>query len=135
MANVFTYGSIEKLKSRKLITQLFDSGKTFSIFPLKVFYMQPTEQLDFPVKAGVGTVTRNFKKAVDRNRIKRLLREAYRTEKLPLHQYLTAQGKQVVVFILYIDKSLPERAVIKNKMPLAIEKLVQTLNEKSTANT
>ncbi len=97
--------------------------------------MQPTEQLDFPVKAGVGTVTRNFKKAVDRNRIKRLLREAYRTEKLPLHQYLTAQGKQVVVFILYIDKSLPERAVIKNKMPLAIEKLVQTLNEKSTANT
>jgi ribonuclease P protein component len=72
---------------------------------------------------------------VDRNRIKRLLREAYRTEKLPLHQYLNAESKQVVVFILYIDKSLPEQAAIKSKMQQAIEKLVQALNEKSTANT
>ncbi len=97
--------------------------------------MRPTIEMDFNIKIGVGATTRNFKKAVDRNRIKRLLREAYRTEKIPLHNYLEAEKKQVAFFILYIDKTLPEKNIIKNKMPFVIEKLLKVLNEKNIADT
>jgi ribonuclease P protein component len=135
MAKLFTYSKNEKLKSRKMTNLLFTSGKTFSVFPLKVFYMQPAGEMDFNAKVGVGATTRNFKKAVDRNRIKRLLREAYRTEKLPLQNYLNEEKKQIVFFILYFDKTLPEKNIIKNKMPLVIEKLLKLLNEKNIANT
>lgn len=135
MANQFSYGKEEKLKSVKLTEQLFRQGKSFTLFPLKVFYMPVSEELDFPVKAGVGTSSRNFKKATERNRVKRLLREAYRTEKMGLIDYARANQKQVAIFFLYIDKVLPEYALIKSKMPIAIGKLIKQLNEAVAANT
>ncbi len=135
MPKIFSYGKNEKLKSRKLLEQVFSEGKSFTVFPVKVFYLKPNTPLDFPVKVGVGVSGKHFKKAVDRNRIKRLLREAYRTEKLALHKYLQEQNKHVVVFLLYIDKVLPEYAVIKTKMPLILERIIKQLNEASAANT
>ncbi len=135
MAKIFSYGKAEKLKSRKLLDQLFNEGKTFSIFPLKVFYLQPDAALDFPAKIGVGVSSRNFKKAVDRNRVKRILREAYRTEKKPLHDYLEANGRQVAVFLLYIDKTLPGYEKIKTNMPHVLERLIKKLDETAVANT
>ena len=135
MAKKFSYGKAEKLKSRKLMDQLFREGKTFSIFPLKVFYMQPTAALDFPIKTGVGVSSRNFKKAVHRNRVKRILREAYRTEKNILHDHLNAHQKQLVVFLLYVDKVLPEYETIKATMPVVLQRLVKKLNETAATNT
>lgn len=135
MAKPFSYNKQEKLKSRKLLEQIFREGKTITVFPLKLFYLQPAEKLDFYVKTGVGVSGRNFKKAVQRNHIKRLLREAYRTEKTLLHNFLQQQNTQAVVFILYIDKTLPVFATIKNKMPVALKRLVNALNETVVKNT
>ena len=97
--------------------------------------MPISEPMDFPVKAGVGTSSRNFKKATDRNRVKRLLREAYRAEKTALTDYASANQKQVTIFFLYIDKVLPEYTLIQSKMPLAIGKLIKQLHEVAAANT
>ena len=135
MSKPFSYNKQEKLKSRKLLERLFSKGRSFSIFPLKVFYLVPEEKLDFYIKTGVGVSGRNFKKATQRNHVKRLLREAYRTEKTPLHQFLKEQGKQAVVFILYIDKGEPVFATIKEKMPVALKRLIKELNENSIKNT
>jgi ribonuclease P protein component len=135
MAKIFSYGRNEKLKSRKLMQELFSKGKTFTVYPVKIFYMQPDGELDHPVKVGVGTSTRYFKKAVERNRIKRLLREIYRIEKLPLHKYLNSSGKQVVIFFLYVDKSMPQFSELKTKIHLALHKLIKQLNEASAENT
>ena len=135
MTKIFSYGKNEKLKSRKLIEQIFTGGKSFTVFPVKVFYLKPDASLDFPVKVGVGASGKYFKKAVERNRIKRLLREAYRTEKLLLHQYLEKHNQQIVIFLLYIDKVLPDYATIKTKMPLILERIIKQLNEAGTANT
>ena len=135
MANEFSYGREEKLKGRKLLEALFKEGKSFTIFPLKVFYLVPEKPLDFYVNAGVGASSRNFKKAVDRNRVKRLLREAYRTEKLPLHVFLQQHNLQVAVFILYIDKILPEYKAVKTKMPIVLQRLIKQLHEKAVTNT
>ncbi|MCU0334472.1 MAG: ribonuclease P protein component, partial [Chitinophagaceae bacterium] len=82
-----TLGKAEKLKSRKLIDQLFAQGRSFTAFPVKVVYLAapapptPDHQHLTPVQVGVTASTRHFKHATDRNRIKRLLREAYRLQK------------------------------------------------------
>ena len=87
MTKAFSYNKQEKLKSKKQLDHVFKSGKNFTLFPVKVFFVF-TEEQDNIIKTGVGVSSRFFKKAVHRNRIKRLLREAYRTEKLPLHIFL-----------------------------------------------
>ncbi len=97
--------------------------------------MLPVEPMDFAIKTGVGASSRHFKKAVDRNRIKRLLREAYRTEKNPLYECLNTQQKQITLFFLYIDKFLPEKSTIKSIMPQIIERLVKKINETAASNT
>ena len=135
MSKPFSYNKQEKLKSRKLLEQLFSKGRSFNVFPLKVFYMLPAEKLDFYIKMGVGVSGRNFKKATQRNRVKRLLREAYRTEKTGLHQFLQEQNMQAAAFVLYIDKAEPVFATIKEKMPIALKRLIKELHENSTKNT
>ena len=127
MAATFSYNKKEKLKSRKALEQLFTNGKSFSVFPVKVFYMPMTEALDHPVKVGVGVSARNFKKATDRNRIKRLLRECYRLNKLSLNTMIETQQKQVAVFFLYIGKELPEYILLTEKMQAALKRLEENI--------
>lgn len=135
MSASFSYNKQEKLKSRKLLEQVFAEGKSFSVFPFKVFYISPAIRLDFPIKTGVGVSSKIFKKAVDRNYVKRLIREAYRLNKTPLHNYMHEHKKQLAIFILYVGKELPQLPQLQTKMPLLIDKLINTLHENSVANT
>ncbi len=127
MAATFSYNKFEKLKSRKQIELLFAKGKSIASFPVKVFYLPVEHTPVHPVQVGVGVSARNFKKAVDRNTIKRRMREAYRLHKLPLHEHLVAQQKSVAVFILWIDKQMPTTAALQDLMPAVIEKLIKQL--------
>ena len=124
----FSYNKKEKLKSRKHLQQLFTKGKTFTVFPIKVFFALNETQDNF-IKTSVGVSSRNFKKAVDRNYVKRSLREVYRTEKIVLTEFLKQNNKQINLFLLYVDKVLPEHNLLKQKMKKALEKLQQQLNE------
>ena len=133
MAKEFSYNKKEKLKSKKQLDELFQKGKSFTVFPVKIFYAFADEQ-DNVIKTGVGVSSRHFKKAVHRNRIKRLLREAYRTEKQPLHAYLNNNEKQLVLFLLFIDKELPPYALVKEKIKLCIQRLIHVLNEVDSKN-
>ena len=127
MAGTFSYNKFEKLKSRKQIELLFAQGKSISSFPVKVFYLPVEHTPVHPVQVGVGVFARNFKKAVDRNTIKRRMREAYRLHKLPLHEHLITNQKSVAVFILWIDKQLPTAAALQDLMPGVLEKLIKQL--------
>jgi ribonuclease P protein component len=127
MAGTFSYNKFEKLKSRKQIELLFAKGKSISSFPVKVFYLPVEHTPVHPVQVGVGVSARNFKKAVDRNTIKRRMREAYRLHKLPLHEHLITNQKSVAVFILWIDKQLPTAAALQDLMPGVLEKLIKQL--------
>ena len=127
MSGTFSYNKFEKLKSRKQIELLFAKGKSISAFPVKVFYLPVDHTPVHPAQVGVGVSARNFKKAVDRNTIKRRMREAYRLHKLPLHEHLVAQQKSVAVFILWIDKQMPTTAALQELMPAVIEKLIKQL--------
>jgi ribonuclease P protein component len=127
MAGTFSYNKFEKLKSRKQIELLFAQGKSISSFPVKVFYLPVEHTPVHPVQVGVGVSARNFKKAVDRNTIKRRMREAYRLHKLPLHEHLKNEQISVAVFILWIDKQLPTTEVLQDLMPTVVEKLIKQL--------
>ena len=119
-----SYGKKEKLKSRKELDALFNGGKSFLVFPVKVLYAY-TDATSAAVKTGVGVSSRYFKKATDRNRVKRLLRETYRTEKAPLLEVIQTQSISLNVFLLYVDKSLPEYTNLKKVMNTVIQKLIQ----------
>ena len=125
MAATHSYNKTEKLKSRTMLNELFTKGRSFSVFPLKAFYVVTGE--DKNIKVGVGVSARNFKKAVDRNRIKRMLRECYRLNKLPLHATVETKQKGVSVFFLYLGKELPEYPMLNEKMQAAIKKLTDTI--------
>ncbi|MBX9733169.1 MAG: ribonuclease P protein component [Chitinophagaceae bacterium] len=112
----------ERLKSRESLEQLFASGKSFSVFPIKVFY-QLVEVTTPNIEMAVGVSSRNFKKAVDRNRIKRLLRESYRTQKELIS---IPEGKKINIFFLYLAKELPEFTTLKKQM----QEILQKINER-----
>ncbi|MEO6315468.1 MAG: ribonuclease P protein component [Chitinophagaceae bacterium] len=134
----FTLGKNERLKSRKLIEQLFSTGQRFGLFPYRVFYLlekKEGEEQKNKLQCGVGVSTRNFKKAVDRNRIKRITREAYRLQKVTLDQRMNAHPRSLSVFLIYTGKELPAFAVVKEKMALILQKLITIADENSTADT
>ena len=82
MVKHYGFGKDEKLKSRKSIDELFEKGKSFTVSQVRVSY-KFSKTTDSPtLLAGVTVSKKYFKKAVDRNRIKRLLREAYRLQKI-----------------------------------------------------
>jgi ribonuclease P protein component len=127
MAKQFTLNKAERLKRRKIIEQLFSEGRAVTAFPIRVQYKM-VDQLGVPLQAGFSVSSRNFKRAVDRNRIKRLMREAYRLQKLPLEQALQTKEQQLALFLIYTGKELPVYALVKEKVEVVLKKLLQTVN-------
>lgn len=123
MAKQFTLGKTERLKSRKIIERLFSEGKNFSLPPFRVYYLEGIASAS-PLQFGVGVSSKNFKKAVERNRIKRMTREAWRTQNLPLQ----AREKYLQVFLIYTARKIPEFAEVREKLEKIINKLTQIAN-------
>ena len=124
MSGRFTYNKEEKLKSRKLIEYLFIKGKSISAFPVRVLYIFVEDDASVPLQTGVTTSSRNFKKAIERNRVKRILREAYRLQKLPLQQHLKEQNRSLALFFIYTGKELPVFAEVYERMGIILQKLL-----------
>ena len=124
----FGFGRKEKLKSRKQIDELFLNGKNFSVFPLRVTYQFSTSA-ETGALVGVTAGKRYFKKAVDRNRIKRLIREAYRLQKNDLTETLKSGGQKCFLFFVYTDKTIASFSVVREAMHKCLKRL-----EKISAN-
>ncbi|RKE98780.1 ribonuclease P protein component [Ichthyenterobacterium magnum] len=124
-----TYSKKEKLKSQKLIEQLFSEGKSVSAYPLRMVYLKTTFNDNTKLKTGVSVSKRNFKKAVDRNRIKRLLREAYRLNKASYFNNITTS---YALMILYIGKDGTDFETVDKKTKQLfksfLEKISRDLN-------
>ena len=114
----FSFGKKEKLKSKMLIGQLFSEGRNLSVFPLKLIYLKVNKQ-EVPIKATVTVSKKNFKNAVHRNRIKRLLRESYRLNKGIV--FNNTQENFAFLF-LYLGKEMPAFKDVESKMKLLLEK-------------
>jgi len=122
----FSYNKYDKLKSKKLIKKLFDDGKAISVFPLRLIYLKMEHEGKFLLQTGVSVSKRNFKLAVHRNRIKRMMREVYRLNKNTLYQSL--DEKHLFMFI-YLGKSEIDYNKLNDKMKTLIETFIsKTIN-------
>lgn len=129
-----SYGRKEKLKRRKQIEAVFAGGRSLSVHPLRLVYLAQAQDSGAEVEMGVSASRRNFKKAVDRNRVKRLLREAWRLNKQPLLDHARAKGLRISAFLIYTDKTLPQFAGLQPKMRLLLNKLIEATSEAPATN-
>ena len=99
-----TFKKGEKLCGVKTISDLFSGGKPINLPPLRVIYrVMPEDPSLEPVRVLISVPKRYFRKAVDRNLIKRRIREAYRKNKLPLVSSLPGSGKRIDMAIIWND--------------------------------
>jgi len=136
LPSVFTYQKTDKLKSRKQTQHLFSTGQAINVFPIRLIYtIEPmasnaeSASATSVLQAGVGAPSRTFRKAVQRNRVKRLLREAYRLEKPNFISQAALDNKRVNLFFLYTDAIVLTQVEIQGKLKEALSILVTKLNK------
>jgi ribonuclease P protein component len=114
--NRFTFRKEERLKSEKLIKELFGKGSSFYFFPFKVFVLSHPNQSYSTHQVLLTASKKNFKRAVDRNLLKRRMREAYR-----LNKNLLPQNPKFLIAYIYSAKEILTFAQIQ-------ERLIKTFN-------
>lgn len=154
-----TLSKDQRLKSRKLIGNVFSEGKPVQSFPIRAVCLfsensgQSSQTQDQPgptgfpdpkeipsskafnyLQAGFSVSTRNFKKAVDRNRVKRLMKEVYRKKRPELEAALTSAGKQLTLFFIFTGKELPGYELVEVKMHLVIKRILEQINGNAQKN-
>lgn len=118
----FTFGKQEKLKSRKAIEQLFIEGTSVSSYPMRLVFLKQNHGGEAPVKLGLSVPKKKFNKAVDRNRIKRVLREVYRKNK---HTFVKELDGQYIAMLLYLDSKEWDQEALTKKMQKLAEKFLE----------
>lgn len=118
-----TLGKDERLKSRKKMEVLFQKGNSFLKSPIRVLWMFSDKELLFPAQIMFTVPKKSFKKSTDRNRIKRLMREAYRMNKSQIYEPLSNKGVYVIVAFIYTGNRLPEWKDINDKIILTLQRL------------
>jgi ribonuclease P protein component len=116
-----TLKKAERLKSEKLIKELFKKGSSFYSYPLKLFYL-PAEAPQTP-QVLFTVPKRKFKKAVDRNKIRRRMREAYR-----LNKDLIPADRAFYLAFVYIADKQEDYQLVESKLKKIILRLVDTGN-------
>jgi ribonuclease P protein component len=125
-SNVPAFKTYERLKSRKLIALLFSEGKSLFDHPVKMVWMKLSveeEPKGYQPQVMFSVSKRYFKKAVQRNRIKRQMREAYRLQKQELIEIVDRHKQKVTIGFIFAGQQLPEYSQIA----LALKKLQQRL--------
>lgn len=116
----YSFPKEERLHSKKLIAELFSKGSSFNLYPLRFVLLKQDTPTATPPQVLVSVSKRHFKKAVDRNRIKRQLREIYRQHKQLLH---TEAGYPLQVLgILFIGKEKSGFDLIQKKLISGLER-------------
>ena len=118
----------EHLKSKNVIEQIYANGASVTVYPLRAsFIEQPQEEQEPTAAILINVSKKRFRHAVDRNLVKRRIREAYRTSKHPFVEALENNGKKMAVAIMYIDSKPSSTEYLKRKM----EKLLNTIVSKA----
>jgi len=131
-----TFPKSEKLCGQLRIAALYKSGRRFVTFPIRVSYRSATgvdsgrgTGVPEPPKVLIWAPKSLFKHAVDRNRLRRLMREAYRLNNQPLLDFCAEKGINLQLAFNYIDKEMRSQEEISAAMQKAIRKLIQQLSE------
>ena len=116
MQQRFTFKKHERLTHRKVIDQLFQEGAALKQYPLMLLALSNPHPTEEALQVVVVVSKRNFKRAVDRNRIKRLMRESWRHHKNALREEIAAAGMHLAVALVFNGKELPEFTEVDAKI-------------------
>lgn len=121
----FSFSKAEKLKSRKAISKLFENGRDVYSFPVKILYQskENNQNSRYPVKCGVSVPGKKFRRAVDRNLLKRRIREAYRMNKSQLIDLAGEKNLELDLFILYTASEIKDFNVIREGVINSLEQI------------
>lgn len=123
----------ERLKSSRLIGELVKSGNSFTVMPLKSFWKISTNAgARWPAQIAVSVPSKNFKRSVDRNLIKRRMREAYRINKHDLYKYLSDHNLLLIFVLLYLPKTIYSFQQIEESMKKIIGTFIDQLRNHDT---
>ncbi|MFM7233629.1 MAG: ribonuclease P protein component [Flavobacteriales bacterium] len=106
----------ERLSRRKIIESVHASGSSIKSPAIILVYLPCELPVDFPAQAMFSASKRLFKRAHDRNRVKRLLREAYRKQKHGVYTSLKARNQQYALHFIFTGKQLPNYPYVFGKM-------------------
>ena len=118
-----TFAKEERLNKKVLIKKLFEEGQKRFIFPFRVTLLKFPVPSDYPVQLLISVPKSLFRKAVDRNRIKRLIREAYRKNKHLLYESLEERQRQMMICIQYASKEILSYQLIQEKIIVLLQRL------------
>jgi ribonuclease P protein component len=128
----FSFPKDERLKSKKTLARLFKEGRSFSAYPIRVVWILQDEVKPAPVQFTVSVPKKKFKDAVDRNRIKRQIKEAYRLHKFALldklqHQH--QQGKSFAIMMIYVSTEKEPYEHIEKSVRNSLNRLMKDLRK------
>ena len=119
----FTFSKQERLCRKKIIEQLFEKSKPFLSYPFRVFFEEAETESPFPVQVLLTVSKKNFRKASDRNLIKRRMKEAYRKNKHLLYESLGKENKRYALVLIYIAKDKMEYQEMERKLIATLQKI------------
>ncbi len=121
---MYSFSKEERLCSVKLIDKLFHNGSSFLLYPFRIIWLEEALPPEKPVQVLISVPKKKFKRAVDRNLLKRRIREIYRLQKSEhLYPFLTEHSVTMVLGINYIGNEIGEYAFMEKKFNAAILKL------------
>ncbi|MFI5157341.1 MAG: ribonuclease P protein component [Sphingobacteriales bacterium] len=126
---MYTFKKEERLCNKKLIDKLFHNGSSFLCYPFKASWLVVEDAIQaVPAQLLISVSKRRYKHAVDRNLVKRRLREAYRLNKQQhLYEMLTVANKKIVISIGYIGKQIESYELFEKKMLKLLKQLSEEL--------
>lgn len=117
----------ERLCGEIRTTRLFAEGKGFIVYPLRIVYLKSEFVEQSPVQILISVPKKKLKHATDRNRIKRLVREAYRLHKQELIQTALQKGVYLHIGIVFLDTKCYDYAFLAEKLQLALNKVAASI--------